>query len=119
MQRLNGASTRSAIAGRVASLVEAALISPIASNLGTCDWHQSQSRNRVAPSADEHLIRCSTRSGATLPHHVSTQGRLRAVRGGGFGTERSPATIQRRVSAGSITSSISNTDAIEIAFPFS
>jgi len=45
------------------------------------------------------------------------QGRFFSVLAGGFGTDRSPAMIQRRVSAGSMTLSISNTDAIETAFP--
>ena len=40
------------------------------------------------------------------------QGRLRPVRASCFGTERRPDMIQRRVSAGSITSSISSTEAI-------
>src|SRR4051794_18441759 len=51
------------------------------------------------------------------PHHVSIQGRFFPVRAGGFGTERRPAKIQRRVSAGSMTLSISNTEAIETALP--
>ena len=50
-------------------------------------------------------------------HHVSMHGRFFSVRKGGFGTERSPAMIQRRVSAGSMTLSISNTEAIETALP--
>jgi hypothetical protein len=41
------------------------------------------------------------------------QGRLRPVRGGAGGIDRNPATIQCRVSAGSITSSIWSTEAIE------
>ena len=44
-------------------------------------------------------------------------GRLRLSRGSGFGTERMPDMIQCRVSAGSMTSSISSTDAIETALP--
>jgi hypothetical protein len=59
------------------------------------------------------------RAGLWPLYQASTQGRLRCVRGEAFGTERSPAMIQRRVSAGSITSSISSTDAIEVALPFS
>ena len=50
-------------------------------------------------------------------HHASMHGRLRPLRGSGFGTDRSPAMIQCRVSAGSITSSISSTEAIEAALP--
>jgi hypothetical protein len=44
-------------------------------------------------------------------------GRLRWLRGSGFGTDRRPAMIQWRVSAGSMTSSISRTEAIEVALP--
>ena len=44
-------------------------------------------------------------------------GRFLVVRASGFGTERKPAMIHCRVSAGSITSSISSTEAIETAFP--
>src|SRR5450759_4334546 len=50
-------------------------------------------------------------------YQASMQGRLRCVRGSGFGTDRRPAMIQWRVSAGSITSSISSTEAIEVALP--
>lgn len=52
-------------------------------------------------------------------HHVSMQGRFLPVRGGGGGQALSPSTIQRRVSAGSITSSISNSEAVLIALPCS
>jgi hypothetical protein len=51
------------------------------------------------------------------PHHVSMHGRFLPVLAGGFGTDRRPAMIQRRVSEGSMTLSISNTDAIETALP--
>src|SRR6266702_1183295 len=51
------------------------------------------------------------------PHHVSMQGRFFPALAAGFGTERRPAMIHRRVSAGSMTLSISNTDAIETALP--
>jgi hypothetical protein len=44
-------------------------------------------------------------------------GRFFPVRAGGFGTERRPAMIHRRVSEGSMTLSISNTEAIETALP--
>ncbi len=53
------------------------------------------------------------------PHQVSMHGRFLAVRGSGGGHARSPSTIQRRVSAGSMTSSISNTVAVLSAFPCS
>ncbi len=52
-------------------------------------------------------------------HHVSMQGRFLPLRGGGGGQALSPSTIQRRVSAGSITSSISNREAVLIALPCS
>lgn len=52
-------------------------------------------------------------------HHVSMHGRFLPLRGGGGGQARSPSTIQRRVSAGSITSSISNSEAVLIALPCS
>ena len=51
------------------------------------------------------------------PHHVSMHGRFFPFLDSGFGTERSPAMIQRRVSAGSMTLSISNTEAMETALP--
>src|SRR5438093_794620 len=50
-------------------------------------------------------------------YHASMHGRFLVVRASGFGTERSPAMIHCRVSAGSITSSISSTEAIETALP--
>ena len=50
-------------------------------------------------------------------HHASMHGRFLAVRGSGFGTERRPDMIQCLVSAGSMTSSISSTEAIETALP--
>ena len=53
-----------------------------------------------------------------LPYQASTQGRF-FPSCETFGTERRPAITQRRVSAGSITSSISNTEAMEVALPFS
>ena len=50
-------------------------------------------------------------------HHASMHGRFFVARASGFGTERKPDMIQCRVSAGSITSSISSTEAIETALP--
>jgi hypothetical protein len=52
-------------------------------------------------------------------HQVSTQGRLRPARPGGCGAERRPRMIQARVSIGSMTWSISSTEAMLIAFPVS
>lgn len=52
-----------------------------------------------------------------LLYHASMQGRLRCWRGAGVGIDRRPAMIQFRVSAGSMTSSISSTDAIDVALP--
>ncbi|MET3844567.1 hypothetical protein ABIE49_006645 [Bradyrhizobium sp. OAE829] len=51
------------------------------------------------------------------PHHASMHGRLRPLRCSGFGTDLSPDMIQCLVSAGSMTSSISSTEAIETALP--
>ena len=50
-------------------------------------------------------------------YHASMHGRFFVVRASGFGTDRKPAMIHCRVSAGSITSSISSTEAIETALP--
>jgi hypothetical protein len=50
-------------------------------------------------------------------YHASMHGRFFVARASGFGTERKPAVIHCRVSAGSITSSISSTEAIETALP--
>jgi sigma-54 dependent transcriptional regulator, acetoin dehydrogenase operon transcriptional activator AcoR len=60
--------------------------------------------------------RSATSTGPTTDHHGSMHGRLR-LRRSGTDTEVSPAAIQRRVSAGSITSSISTYDAALIALP--
>ena len=49
--------------------------------------------------------RSVSRTHGGKPYHPSTQARFLPCRTGRGGTERSPATIQRRVSAGSITSS--------------
>ena len=62
---------------------------------------------------------CPAGHGFAHGHQVSTQGRFLPVRGGGGGQARRPSTIQRRVSAGSMTSSISNRDAVLIALPCS
>src|SRR5258708_23879412 len=40
----------------------------------------------------------------SVAHHASMHGRLRPLRGSGFGTERKPDMIQCLVSAGSVTS---------------
>jgi hypothetical protein len=50
-------------------------------------------------------------------HHVSTQGRFFSVLTGLGGIAIKPPMIQRLVSAGSITSSISNSDAVLTALP--
>ena len=50
-------------------------------------------------------------------HHPSTQGRFFPSRGATGGIDRRPATIQRRVSAGSITSSTSHRDPAFRALP--
>jgi Helix-turn-helix domain len=67
-----------------------------------------ENRNKAAPGGT--LLRC--------PHHASMQGLFFSVLAGGFGAERRPAMIHRRVSAGSMTLSISKTEAIETALPF-
>ncbi len=54
---------------------------------------------------------------AAPPSPCIDAGPLFSVLGAGFGTERRPAMIQRRVSAGSMTLPISNTEAIETALP--
>src|SRR6266849_9586862 len=67
-------------------------------------WRSTPERNGIiATTAIKSL---------STSYQASMQGRLRWLRGSGFGTDRRPAMIQRRVSAGSITSSISMTDAI-------
>jgi hypothetical protein len=50
-------------------------------------------------------------------HHVSTLGRFFPVLGLAGGSERNPAMIHERVSAGSMTSSISNKVAVLSALP--
>jgi len=52
-----------------------------------------------------------------LVYQVSTQGRLRPCRGVGAGVASIPAITQRRVCSGSMTSSISSTEAIDVALP--
>src|SRR5437762_1804074 len=74
-------------------------------------------------SGPRDLIRdghCPLASQRACPvHHPSTHGRRLPSRGGDGGTERKPATIQRRVSAGSITSSTPNRLPVLSALPFS
>ena len=70
-------------------------------------WHHG--RGCQSGTGTQLLLHCA--------HHVSMQGRFFFVLAGGLGTERTPAMIQRRVSAGSMTLSISNTEAIETALP--
>jgi len=50
-------------------------------------------------------------------YQVSTKGRFFSVRGLGAGSERNPVMTQERVSAGSMTSSISNNVAVLSALP--
>jgi hypothetical protein len=52
-------------------------------------------------------------------YHVSTQGRFLPEWRGGVGADLRPLVIQCRVSTGSMTWSISSTEAILIALPFS
>jgi hypothetical protein len=54
---------------------------------------------------------------ACAPHQVSTHGRFLPVRALVGGNERKPAMTQERVSAGSMTSSISNKVAALSALP--
>ena len=54
-----------------------------------------------------------------VDHHVSTHGRLRVSRRSGGGQEARPRRIQWRVSIGSITWSISRTEAMLVALPVS
>jgi hypothetical protein len=71
--------------------------------------NQNDRQQRERHTADLH---------ARFPHHqASIHGRLRPFRGGVGGIDRKPAMIQCRVSEGSITSSISSTEAIETALP--
>ena len=81
-------------------LVLIALIAAVAYLLQR-NWRSSSSLTPVL-----RLARiCSASSSC---YHPSTQGRRLPSRTGFGGSERRPATIQRRVSAGSITSSTSN-----------
>src|SRR6185369_4523354 len=80
-------------------------------------------RGVLAPRApgpervDPRARRAPVQGKVLVPHHVSTHGRFFPVRAGGGGTERSAVVIQRRDSAGSITSSISKYVAKLTAFP--
>ena len=86
-------------------------------------WFERWARFALPTLRDHAVIRSSRRlpltelSRRSRPYHASMHGRLRWLRGSGFGTDRRPDMIQRRVSAGSMTSSISSTEAIETALP--
>ncbi len=68
-------------------------------------------RNRL------RLDRAQEDLGVEISHHVSTKGRFFPVRGLVDGSERNPAMTHERVSAGSMTSSISNKVAVLSALP--
>ena len=75
-------------------------------------WHCWRHREKQTVHTADLLVHARFRH-----HHASIHGRLRPVRGGIAGIDRNPAMIQCRVSEGSITSSISSTEAIETALP--
>jgi hypothetical protein len=79
----------------------------------TCVWFVA----RMSVSDMRDRSPGSLRSPGLRHYHASIHGRFFVVRASGFGTERRPDMIQCRVSAGSITSSISSTEAIETALP--